>query len=298
MPAAGLANPFGIEDDEEFAKLMQAGMADLLGGPKPKPKTTLDPNNIFAEMVKEMSSVAHSDGPEADALREALGITKEDTIIPPSSETEPGGAKAQSAFQQTIRQTIERMQESGAAAGAAAASSSKPEDDYLAALLRDLENGDTGASGDGDDDFSKLLMGVMQQLTNKDILYEPMKDMNDKFPDWMEKNKGKHSDEDMKRYAEQQTLASEIVAKFEEPNYRDSKVEDREYIVDKMGKVSLDSNNLYTRDKLNDRYRCKQLARLLLTWLEIWQPLKTHWVTLIPAVRNNEVLGSPLYTLY
>jgi peroxin-19 len=83
-----------------------------------------------------------------------------------------------------------------------------------------------------------MLMGMMDQLTNKEILYEPMKELNDKFPEWMVNNRAKTSAEELKRYEEQQKLVKEIVLKFEEPSYADSNTADREYIVDRMQKVS------------------------------------------------------------
>jgi peroxin-19 len=77
-------------------------------------------------------------------------------------------------------------------------------------------------------------------LTNKEILYEPMKELHDKFPAWLAKNKDATPAEDLKRYAEQQTIVGEIVAKFDEPGYSDSNATDREYIVDRMQKVNSD----------------------------------------------------------
>ena len=44
--------------------------------------------------------------------------------------------------------------------------------------------------------------------------------------------------DDLKRYQDQQVLVAEMVAKFEESTYADSNVADREYIVDRMQKVS------------------------------------------------------------
>ena len=64
--------------------------------------------------------------------------------------------------------------------------------------------------------------------------------------DWLLKNKGKTTKEDLKRYEEQQALVKEIVAKFEEKTYSDSKKEDREYIVERMQKVYL----LFTKSPL------------------------------------------------
>ena len=220
-------------EDDEFAKQLQAGMASLLGELESSPEM----QKQFEEMMRELGQQAAAET-EGTAGGEIPGLppfsVPKDAAAPASaSVTASEAAKAESSFQETIKRTMERMQESGEAAGAAAASS-QPESDIMAALLREMENG--GGEG-GDDDFSKMLMGIMEQLTNKEILYEPMKELHDKFPAWMEKNKGKVSADDMKRYEEQKSLATEIVAKFEEPGYSDENVDSRQYIVDRMQKV-------------------------------------------------------------
>lgn len=128
-----------------------------------------------------------------------------------------------------------RMQESGDQATAAAAAEGS-EDDFIAEMLKAM--GDMPSEGGNEEDFSKMLMGMMEQLTNKEILYEPMRELNEKFPGWMEKNQGTIPEDDLKRYKEQQVLVKEMVTKFEEPKYSDSNATDREYIVDRMQKVS------------------------------------------------------------
>lgn len=145
---------------------------------------------------------------------------------------------ADASFQDTIRRTMERMQTSGDQATAAA--QSEGSDDFMAELLKQMQAGGLGEGGveGSEEEFSKMLLGMMEQLTNKDILYEPMKELNDKFPGWMEKNKDTVSEEDWKRYELQQGFVKEIVAKFEESTYSDSNAADREYIVDRMQKVS------------------------------------------------------------
>ena len=131
---------------------------------------------------------------------------------------------------------MERMQASGEQATAAAAAEGT--DDFLAEMLKQMGGGGAlDGAGEGNEEFSKMLLGMMEQLTNKEILYEPMKELDEKFPDWLLKNKGKTTKEDLKRYEEQQALVKEIVAKFEEKTYSDSKKEDREYIVERMQKV-------------------------------------------------------------
>lgn len=146
-----------------------------------------------------------------------------------SSKAAPG-APGKESFEETIRKTMERMQSSGDKATAEA--SAPGQDDFLEQMLKQMQG------EGGDEDFSKMLLGMMEQLTNKEILYEPMVDLNNKFPDWMEKNKDKTPAADLARFTEQQGLVKEIVARFERPGYSDGNAEDREFIVERMQKVS------------------------------------------------------------
>ncbi|KAF4595101.1 Pex19 protein [Ophiocordyceps camponoti-floridani] len=196
--------------EDEFARQLQAGMADLLGELEKSPEMQEQLEDMFKHIAAESSAGASSSAPS----------------------TADAGADA--SFQDTIRRTMERMQTSGDQATAAAASEGA--DDFMSEMLKQLSSGDFNAEG-SDEDLSKMLMGMMEQLTNKDILYEPMKELDEKFPDWFVKNKDKTPAPDLKRYEEQQGLVREIVAKFEESSYSDSNPSDREYIVDRMQKM-------------------------------------------------------------
>lgn len=127
-----------------------------------------------------------------------------------------------------------RMQKSGDQATAAAAAEGS-EDDFLAEMMKAMK--DIPGNEGSEEDFSKMLMGMMEHLTNKEILYEPMKELHDKYPDWITKNKGTLSKDDLKRYQDQQVYVAEMVAKFEESSYSDDHPADRQYIVDRMQKV-------------------------------------------------------------
>lgn len=227
-----------VEDQHEFEQELQKQMEALLGQ-EGFPKE-------FQDLMKEMGNAVGEDPLGA-------GVPP-----PPASSSKKEGessAKGDETFQESIRKTMERMRESGDAAGAAAAASS--EDDILAQMLKEMESGNFGGEG-GDEDFSKILMGMMEQLTNKEILYEPMKELNDKFPDWMEKNKGKVDAADWKRYEEQAVLVKEITAQFEKAGYSDENAQDREYIVERMQKVR-NIPNLRLQSLTGSR--CKLLAR-------------------------------------
>ncbi|KAI0971591.1 Pex19 protein family-domain-containing protein [Xylaria arbuscula] len=206
--------------EEEFQKQLQAGMAELMGDLEgsASPDMQAQFENIFK-------------GLEASAPG---GSSDRSASIPQSPEGIAAELSQDASFQETIKRTMARMQESGDQATAAATAEGS-EDDFIAEMLKAMKD---IPGGDGnEEDFSKVLMGMMEQLTNKEILYEPMKELNDKFPGWMEKNKDTLAKDDLKRYQEQQTLVAEMVTKFQEPTYSDSKPVDREYIVDRMQKM-------------------------------------------------------------
>lgn len=223
-PQPEVAPPIASEDilnDDEFARELQAGMAGLLGNLESAP-----------DMQRQIESFMRGVGGDA-----GLG--------PPLSEFAPSAASkhnndaesstgAEESFQETIRKTMERMQNSGEQATAAA--TSPDQDDIFAQMLKEMQSGGLDGAGN-EEDFSKMLMGMMEQLTNKDILYEPMQELHNKFPEWMSKHRESTGKEDLDRYEEQQRLVGEIVAKFEDKGYSDSNAADREYIVERMQKV-------------------------------------------------------------
>ena len=182
------------------------------------------------EMRKEIENMMQEIGAAAD-----LGAS-ETAERGQKSETEHAvPRRGEGDFQETIRKTMERMQTSGEQASAAVAA--EDSDDVVAQMLKDMQMGGLDGAG-GEEEFSKMLMGMMEQLTNKEILYEPMKELHDKFPGWMSKNRDTVKKDDLRRYGDQQRLVAEIVGKFEEKTYSDEKAADREYIVERMQQVS------------------------------------------------------------
>jgi len=145
--------------------------------------------------------------------------------------------KVEENFQDTIRKTMERMQASGDKA-AAAANEEGGGDDMLAQLLKAMESGLLAGSGEGDDEnLDKIFTGIMEQLSNKEMLYEPMQELHCKFGPWLEDNKDKVSSEERERYELQATIVGEIVAKFDEDGYTDENPEHRSYIWERMQKM-------------------------------------------------------------
>jgi peroxin-19 len=154
--------------------------------------------------------------------------------IPSPSNARADATNTTANFQDRIMQTMERMKTSNAEVDAGLAEPGA--EDFLSEMLKQMGG---GGENSGEEDFSNMLVNMMEQLTSKEILYEPMKELFEKYPEWLRKNEGKESQEDMDRYRKQFRIVKEIVTKFDEPGYRDEDESQREYIIERMQMVSI-----------------------------------------------------------
>lgn len=238
-PEADTKAGTSASEEDDFSKQLQAGFAEMLRDLESNPEMAKQFEDLMSQfggappgampgMPAAAPGAAASSAPQA-----APSAPQSEAQQPTSKPSAPASKPGEESFQDTIRRTMERMKASDSSASTAQPSSG--EDDMMANLLKELASANEG--GEGDDTFSKMLLGMMEQLTNKEILYEPMKELNTKFPDWMEKNSASLKKDDKERYETQRKLVGEIVARFEKPGYSDAKPDDREYIVDRMQKV-------------------------------------------------------------
>lgn len=131
-------------------------------------------------------------------------------------------------FDSVMKDTMERLKKSGETIDEQLKndpSSSNPED-----MLTQLLAGLGGGSADGDFDMSKLLTDMLEQLSSKDVLYEPIKDLNTKFPDFLKEQKDKLPSEEHTRYTKQYEVTNDIMALFESPEFDNDNTEKREEV--------------------------------------------------------------------
>ncbi|KAI8904019.1 Pex19 protein [Gorgonomyces haynaldii] len=117
-------------------------------------------------------------------------------------------AKPKESFQDTIAQTMSKLKDSEQQV------KEKVEQDIKIAdpmeqMMKELEG--LMESGDFDDVFTNL----MKELVNKELLFEPMRDLNSKYPEWLEEHKNLDPEE-RKRYEGQHKVIAEIVSVFEQ----------------------------------------------------------------------------------
>lgn len=81
-------------------------------------------------------------------------------------------------------------------------------DDLLDNLNSLMDNGE----------LDSLLSNVMDQIVSKDLLYEPMKDLASKYPEFLSKSKNTISNEEYKRFEEQFRIVNEIISTYDAGN--------------------------------------------------------------------------------
>ncbi|XP_071686714.1 peroxisome biogenesis protein 19-2-like isoform X2 [Rutidosis leptorrhynchoides] len=59
-------------------------------------------------------------------------------------------------------------------------------------------------------DMESIVETMMQQLLSKEVLHEPMKEIGERYPKWLEENKSKLSQEECNRYFHQYELIREL----------------------------------------------------------------------------------------
>lgn len=229
-----------VGSEEDFAAQLQAGMSGLIGELDANPEMQAEFEKMMQELIAAGS--AGTDREAGEHLQKAAqAVSPEQNKAQPAAAAaaaSSGGSKKagkQDNFQDSIRKTMERMQASDSTAKQSTSSSTQnmSEEDLLAQMMRELTEGGEG----GEEGFNSMLMNMMAHLTNKEILYDPMKELHDKYPAYLEKNKDTISKDDLARYKEQQALVKEIVERFDRKGYSDDNEDDREYIVERMQKM-------------------------------------------------------------
>ncbi|CAL4886260.1 unnamed protein product [Urochloa decumbens] len=78
----------------------------------------------------------------------------------------------------------------------------------------------------GAQDMDSIVETMMQQLLSKEILHEPMKDIVEKYPKWLEDNKDKISKEEYDRYNNQLELMVKLIEVYENDPENTAKIFD------------------------------------------------------------------------
>jgi predicted nuclease with TOPRIM domain len=141
-------------------------------------------------------------------------------------------------IQESVKETIDSMR----------SEKDQPEeniDDLLDNLNSLMDNGE----------LDSLLSNVMDQIVSKDLLYEPMKDLASKYPDFLLKSENNIDQVEYKRFQEQFRIVKEIISVYDTEN-------DSVKVLKLMQDVITYALN----------YRCKRRGIHLQRFCRIWRP--------------------------
>ncbi|KAF9942546.1 Peroxisome chaperone and import receptor [Mortierella antarctica] len=212
-PESLLLHPEDLEDDEdsldggldaEFSKQLASGMEELM--------KEMNGNSELQKSFEEMFK-----GLDVNGKAPATGSSPSAT---------PATSKAGNNFQDRIAKTMDKLKDSSEQVEAQVAEDS--EEALMAEMMKQMEGMAEGG------DFQNVLEGMMEQLMSKDILYEPMVDLQQKYPQWLKDNKDKISAEEYARYEKQYGYVKEIVEFFDRPDFDDKSDTQAKSVIDLM----------------------------------------------------------------
>ncbi|PWO00932.1 Pex19-domain-containing protein [Tilletiopsis washingtonensis] len=222
----------------DFAKELAAGMEALMRelggasgagtgaaaggappmGPVPPPAAGGDAEVNEEEMMRQFEAMMKDMG-----LAGAGGMPGGEAG--PSAPAASGAASTSGAaappanFQDAIKATMERLKNSDSSAAASAGGAGGFGDADLEKLMAALGGGGAGGEG-GDEDLAKMLENMMGELMSKEVLYEPLKELRDKYPPYLSSPAAANlSADDRVRYQEQARVVGQIVATFDERDF-------------------------------------------------------------------------------
>ncbi|KAG1785454.1 Pex19 protein family-domain-containing protein [Suillus plorans] len=133
-------------------------------------------------------------------------------------------------FQSRMRNTMNKLKESESGLKSSDPSSSAPSPDSFEALLSQFGDED-------EEEMQGVLEAMMGQLMGKDVLYEPLRELSDKFSDYLKANVATLPSGDKSRYDAQIICMKQLLEIFESKDYADNDDETRLEIVDLMGEL-------------------------------------------------------------
>ncbi|KAI9142204.1 Pex19 protein, partial [Paraphysoderma sedebokerense] len=191
-----------VSFSEEFASELAAGMEELM---------------------KEMES-----SPELKNVMERImgGFDNQTTE---KNESEKSFNEAGS-FQDKINETLNKLKNSSDQVEAELGDPNSME-----ALMEQMFSQMDGLADS--DEFQNVLEGMMQQLMSREILYEPLKDLAVKYPEYLSNNKSSIPEEDYKRYTEQHGIVQQIVTIYNSTSGREETEAESKQVVDLLQKM-------------------------------------------------------------
>ncbi|KAF5343561.1 hypothetical protein D9758_012968 [Tetrapyrgos nigripes] len=231
---------------KELAKNMEELMRELTTGIDTEKTVDIDGKEMTEKEREEETQrlmkaaweamlIEGMNGAESEIPGLATGADEKGKATPgPSASTtsEPKGD-----FQSRLKQTMDKLKQSESNLQSESGAGGAPDSlETLLSTLRDLGL-DEGEGGDDDAALAGFLENMMGQLMGKEMLFEPLKELHDKFPDFLANPPQPLEAADRQRFESQYEYVKKIIAVFEQPGYDDKDAETSKRVADLMSEM-------------------------------------------------------------
>merc|ERR1712032_691516 len=205
-------------EDAELDQLLDSALEDFDNLPKPKVSRKKTGKNhegggsVLPPSEEDFMKIFESVGGEGgDVAGLQAELERLASLAGASTDKKADEGNIASSLAATIAQMTANTAELG----------KEPSEEELQSMFSSLGIADGGVPGtaglqDGLTNLMPMMEGVMQSLLSKDLLYPAMKEMAEKYPDYLADNRGALSEEEYAAYNKQCELTRRICFKFEE----------------------------------------------------------------------------------
>ncbi|KAM8921141.1 peroxisomal biogenesis factor 19 [Pelodytes ibericus] len=237
------------EEDKELDDLLESALDDFEKNSQPPPPT----ESATKPTVPET--------PPGDAAKDAL-FTSQEKFFQELFSSELA-AQANEEFEKAMKELadeephlVEQFQKLSEAAGKVGSDESSQQEftsclkqtlTGLAKNANDLQSSSLSEEelskaieglgvdeGEGEGNILPLMQNIMQNLLSKDVLYPSLKEITDKYPDWLRLNRETLPAEEYRKYQEQHDLMARICQQFESEDQGESETARFEAVMDLM----------------------------------------------------------------
>ncbi|XP_066579193.1 peroxisomal biogenesis factor 19 [Amia ocellicauda] len=182
-------------------------------GTKEKPPPLLEDNQFFESLFE--GELANQAREEFDKAMKELAQEEPHLVEQFHKLSEAAGkvgtdADSQKEFTSCLKDTL-----SGLAKNADDLQNSGLAGEDLAKALEGLGLEEGGEGGGDDANILPIMQSIMQNLLSKEVLYPSLKEITDKYPDWLSCNRDSLPPDEFHRFEQQHRLMGEICQQFE-----------------------------------------------------------------------------------
>ncbi|KAJ2702556.1 Peroxisome chaperone and import receptor [Coemansia sp. IMI 203386] len=209
----------GAKFQEEFAQQLAKGMEALLKDPSMldgAPESQEDMQKTIDNLLKQLGTIPGAENEEAGSKNNSDGTNNNASAGQTARAASEEQGEAPASFQDKIKATMDKLKESADKAesggrGSGSGGLGALEDmGMMDDLLRQMDN-----MGD-DAQLDSLVDDVIGQLMSKEVLNQPLKDLDAAYPGYLEKNKDKIPKDEYERYQKQHDYIKQILVLFDE----------------------------------------------------------------------------------